>query len=481
MPPEPSPLEDLRHVHLIAVAGTGMGSLACMLAERGLMVTGSDTGAYPPMSEQLAAAGIEVRRGYSAEHLRDPPPDLVVVGNAVRRDNPEARAAIDGGLAYVSFPDAVRRFFLADRHPVVVTGTHGKTTTTSLIAWILSFAGRDPGALIGGVARNFGRSFRLGGGDCFVVEGDEYDTAFFDKTPKFWHYAAESLLLTSCEFDHADIYESLEQIQAAFRKLVAGMPSGGRIVAATDSASVRAVLDDAAAPVEGYGFRETAFWRAEDLEFGARGARFTIRRGEVTAARVDLPLHGRHNVANALGAIAVCAGLGVEPPVSAAALAEFSGVKRRQEVRGEASGVVVVDDFAHHPTAVRETIAALRGAYPDHRLWAVFEPRTNTSRRRYFEDDFAQALAGADEVLLADVYRGEDLPPGERLRPERVVERLREAGREARHLGSVDAIVAELVGRQRGRDVALIMSNGAFGGIWEKLLAALGGAAAEPD
>ncbi|MCE2391990.1 MAG: hypothetical protein J4G09_10975 [Proteobacteria bacterium] len=458
-----------------------MGSLACMLAGRGLRVTGSDTGAYPPMSEQLAAAGIEIRLGHSPENLLDPRPDLVVVGNAVRRDNPEARAAIDGGLPYVSFPDAVRQFFLSDRHPVVVTGTHGKTTTTSLIAWILTRAGRDPGALIGGVARNFGGSFRLGGGDCFVIEGDEYDTAFFDKTPKFWHYAAESVVLTSCEFDHADIYSSLEQIQAAFRKLLAGVPPGGRIVAATDAASVRAVLDSAAAPVEGYGFDPAALWRATELEFGPGGARFRVLRDGVGAARVDLPLHGRHNVSNALAAVAVCAGLGVEPETSAAALAEFAGVKRRQEVRGEAAGVVVIDDFAHHPTAVRETIAALRCAYPEHRLWAIFEPRTNTSRRRYFEAEFAEALAGADEVLLADVYRGEDLPAGERLRPERVAQGVRAAGGEASHLGTVEAIVERLVRGHRGRDVALIMSNGAFGGIWQKLLAELGGPPDDPE
>jgi UDP-N-acetylmuramate: L-alanyl-gamma-D-glutamyl-meso-diaminopimelate ligase len=473
MPPELALPDPVRHVHFIAVCGTGMGTLACMLTRQGVRVTGSDVAAYPPMSEQLAAAGIEILKGYAPEHVLSDPPDLVVIGNAVRRDNPEARAAIEGGLPYLSFPDAVRHFFLAGRHPVVVTGTHGKTTTTSLIAWILTHSGRDPSALIGGVARNFSGSERIGSGEFFVIEGDEYDTAFFDKTPKFLHYAARTLLVTSIEFDHGDIYESLEQIQAAFRKLVASVPPDGRIVAATDAATVRAVLHGAHAPVEGYGFRADALWRATDVAFDAAGTQFTAWRGEEAFARVSVPLHGRHNVENALGALAVCAGLGVSGAEAAAALAGFEGVRRRQEVRGSAGGVTVIDDFAHHPTAVRETIAAVRAAYPGQRLWAIFEPRTNTSRRRWFEDAYAQAFDGADEVILAGVYRGEDVDAEQRMRPERVVEALRAAGRSAHFLPGVDEIIEHVVGHHGGRDVALVMSNGAFGGIWERLLAAL--------
>ena len=478
MPPEIPASDAVRHVHFVAVAGTGMGSLACTLAARGLRVTGSDVAAYPPMGEQLAASGIQVQLGWSPEHVQDPRPDLVVIGNAVRRENPEARAAIDSGLPYLSFPDAVAHFCLRGRHSVVVAGTHGKTTCTSLVGWILTHAGLDPGLLVGGVARNFGGSFRLGQGAHFVIEGDEYDTAFFDKTPKFLHYEARTVLFTSCEFDHADIYASLDEIQAAFRKLVESVPRDGRIVAATDAETVRAVLERVSAPVEGYGFRAPALWRATDISFDASGTQFTAWRGEQRLVRASVPMHGRHNVENCLGALAVCVGLGVAPEAVAAALAAFQGVKRRQEVRGTAGGVTVIDDFAHHPTAVRETLAAIRAAHPGARVFAIFEPRTNTSRRRFFERDYVEALSGADEVVLAGVYRADDLAEAERLRPEQVIAGLREKGREAFYLPEVDAIIEHVAARRSGRDVALVMSNGGFGGIWDRLLERLGGAPA---
>ncbi len=473
MRPELPPLEAIRHVHLVAVAGTGMGSLACMLADRGFRVTGSDLNVYPPMSEQLRDAQIEVQKGYVADHVLREPPDLVVIGNAVRKDNPEARAVLDSGLPYVSFPDAVHYFFMRGKHSVVVAGTHGKTTATSLIGWILVHAGRDPSVLVGGVARNLGGSTRLGRGEHFVIEGDEYDTAFFDKTPKFLHYAARTLLVTSCEFDHADIYASLDEIQAEFRKLVRAVPEEGRVIAATDAESVRDLLDGVRARVEGYGFREPALWRVSDVAFDSEGTGFTLWKGERRMARVRLPLFGRHNVENALGAVAVCDALGVEPERSAEALEEFQGIRRRQEVRGDEDGFAVIDDFAHHPTAVRETIAAIRASHPDRKLWAVFEPRTNTSRRRYFEEDLVQSLSGADAVILASVFRPEQIPEDERLRPERVVGELAERGLEASYLPEVDEIIEHLVRSRTGADVALIMSNGGFGGIWDRLLARL--------
>jgi len=471
--PEIPPIESIRHVHLVAVCGTAMGSLACMLADRGFRVTGSDTDAYPPMSDQLRAAGIEVQKGFSAEHVLTERPDLVVIGNAVRRENPEARAAIDGGLPYVSFCDAIHHFFLRGKHCVVITGTHGKTTTTSIVAWMLTHAGRDPSALIGGVFANFGGSFRLGEGPHFVIEGDEYDTAFFDKTPKFLHYDARTLLVTSVEFDHADIYSSLEQIQDAFRTLVAQIPADGVIIAASDADTVRAVLAGAKARVEGYGFREGAVWRVSDVAFDPEGTQFTAWRRDERVARVRMPMHGRHNVENVLGALAICASLGLEPEAAARAMADFRGVKRRQELRGDAAGMAVIDDFAHHPTAVRETIAAIRSRYPERKLWAILEPRTNTSRRRFFENDFADALAGADEVILAGVFRSDALAEDERLRPEKVIERIRAAGKKASYLAEVDEIIEHLARNRTGRDVALVMSNGAFGGIWERLLARL--------
>jgi len=471
--PEIPPIESIRHVHLVAICGTAMGSLAAMLADRGFRVTGSDTDAYPPMSDQLRAAGIEVQKGWSAEHVLSDRPDLVVIGNAVRRENPEAQAAIEGGLPYLSFCDAIHHFFLRGKHSIVITGTHGKTTTTSIAAWMLTHAGRDPSALIGGVFANFGGSFRLGAGPHFVIEGDEYDTAFFDKTPKFLHYDARTLLITSVEFDHADIYGSLEEIQGAFRKLVGQIPADGKIIAASDADTVRAVLGGAKAPVEGYGFRDGAVWRVSDVAFDPEGTQFTVWRRDERVARVRMPMHGRHNVENVLGALAVCASVGLEPEAAARAMADFGGVKRRQELRGEAGGMAVIDDFAHHPTAVRETIAAIRSRYPDRKLWAILEPRTNTSRRRFFETDFADALATADEVILAGVFRSDALSDDERMRPDKVVERIRDAGKKATYLAEVDEIIEHLARNKTGRDVALIMSNGGFGGIWDRLLARL--------
>ncbi len=442
MPRSIPPIEAIHHVHFVAVCGTAMGSLACMLAERGFRVTGSDTDAYPPMSDQLRAAGIEVQKGWNPDRLASGDPDLVVViGNAARPDNPEARAAIDGGLSYVSFCDAVQHFFLRGKHSVVVTGTHGKTTTTSIVAWMLTHAGRDPSALIGGVFENFGGSFRLGAGPEFVIEGDEYDSAFFDKTAKFLHYDARTALITSLEFDHADIYQSLEQIQDAFRQLVSQIPADGKIIAATDQETVRAVLGGAKAPVEGYGFRDGAIWRVSDVAFDAGGTQFTVWKRDARAARVRMPMFGRHNVENVLGAIAVCASLGLEPERAARAMTEFRGVKRRQELRGDAAG--------------------------------IFEPRTNTSRRRFFETDFADALAAADDVLLAGVFKAEALADDERMRPEFVIDRVRAAGKSAHYLPEVDAIIDYLVRKRTGKDVALVMSNGGFGNIWERLLARL--------
>jgi UDP-N-acetylmuramate: L-alanyl-gamma-D-glutamyl-meso-diaminopimelate ligase len=357
---------------------------------------------------------------------------------------------------------------------VVITGTHGKTTTTSIVAWMLTHAGRDPSALIGGVFENFGGSFRLGEGREFVIEGDEYDTAFFDKTPKFLHYDAHTALITSVEFDHADIYQSLEQIQDAFRELVARIPADGRIIAASDSDTVRAVLGGAKAPVEGYGFRDGAMWRVSDVAFDPEGTQFTVWKRDQRAARVRMPLFGRHNVENVLGAIAVCASLGLPPDQAARAMADFKGIKRRQELRGEAAGMAVVDDFAHHPTAVRETIAAIRARYPERRLVAVFEPRSNTSRRRFFESEFADALAAADEVILAEVFfKADGLGADDRMRPDFVVDRIRKAGTPAHYIPSIDDIIEHLARRKSGKDVALIMSNGGFGNIWERLLARL--------
>jgi UDP-N-acetylmuramate: L-alanyl-gamma-D-glutamyl-meso-diaminopimelate ligase len=450
-----------------------MGTLACMLADRGFRVTGSDLDTYPPMSEQLAAAGIPVRKGFAAEHVLAQRPDLVVIGNAVRAENPEARATVEAGIPYLSLSDSVHHFFLRGKHSVVVAGTHGKTTCTSLIGWILTHAGLDPSVLAGGVAQNFGSSFRLGEGEHFVIEGDEYDTAYFDKTPKFLHYAPRSVLLTSCEYDHADIYGSLEDVVTAFQSLAALVPRDGRIVAAVDEPNVRIVLKKARAPVEGYGFTEEALWQVSDVAFDESGTSFTLWREGERIGRLQVPLHGRHNVENVVGAVALTRHLGVDFEKAAAAVAEFRGVRRRQEVRGEEGGVAVIDDFAHHPTSVRETIAAVRAQFPGRTLWAIFEPRTQSTRRRVFEGAFKEALAGADRVIVAGVYRPEQIPEDERLRPEWVAAALSSRGVEAVHLQEVDEIVEHVVRERTGDDVALIMSNGAFGGICDRLLARL--------
>ncbi|MBW2413140.1 MAG: UDP-N-acetylmuramate:L-alanyl-gamma-D-glutamyl-meso-diaminopimelate ligase [Deltaproteobacteria bacterium] len=473
MPPEIPAPADIRHVHFVAACGTGMGSLACMLAEQGYRVTGSDAAAYPPMSDQLRAAGIVLEKGFAPEHALRDRPDLAVIGNAVRPDNPEAQAVIEAGVPYMNLPDALRHFFIHGKHSVVIAGTHGKTTCTSLVGQILAHAGLDPGVLVGGVTGNFDGSYRIGAGPHFVVEGDEYDSAFFDKTPKFLHYEARSVLFTSCEFDHADIYESFEAVKRSFEQLVADVPEDGCIVAATDVPAVAEIARGSRAPVESYGFQEEALWKASDVVVDAERTQFTVWRGDERLARARVPLHGRHNVENVLGSIALCTSLGVDPETACSALELFAGVKRRQELRGEVGGMAVIDDFAHHPTAVRETLASMRTRFPDRELWAVFEPRTNTSRRRHFEDDYVEALSGADRVVLAGVYRAEQIDEDERMRPDRVAAQLVERGVDAIYLPEIDDIIDRLVRHRSGRDVALIMSNGEFGGIWEHLLTRL--------
>jgi UDP-N-acetylmuramate: L-alanyl-gamma-D-glutamyl-meso-diaminopimelate ligase len=469
--------ETPRSVHFVAIGGTGMGSLAGLLHARGVRVTGSDTALYPPMSTALESWGIRVHEGFRPEHVLDADPDLVVIGNAVRPDNPEARAAIDEGLPYLSFPDALYQLAIAGKHSVVISGTHGKTTTTSLVASLLLRTGRDPSLLVGGVSLDFDTSFREGEGAHFVVEGDEYDTAFFDKTPKFLHYGARTLVLTSVEFDHADIYRDLDHVKSAFRGLVAGMPADGAIIAAMDHPGVRDVVSEAPCPVVGYGLGGDAAWRAAGMAPAADGTHFDVVRDGGFAARVLVPLYGDVNVENALAALAVSDVLGVPLAESAPALAAFRGVKRRQEIRGEARGVTVVDDFAHHPTAVRASIEALRARFPGRRLVAVFEPRTNTSRRRVFQGEYAAAFDGADRVLVARVP---DTPlysatgeVTELFSADELVRDLEARGVSARCEDGPDAIVEHLASACEAGDVVLVMSNGDFGNVWQRLLDAL--------
>jgi len=477
----------LRHVHFVAIAGTGMGSLAGLLKARGIEVSGSDENLYPPMSNALERWGISIFQGFAPEHVQARRPDLIVIGNAVRPTNPEAQAALQSGVRCLSFPDALYELAIAGKHSVVVAGTHGKTTTTSLVATLLLETGRDPSLLVGGIAENFGGSFREGKGPHFVVEGDEYDTAFFDKTPKFLHYGARTAVITSVEFDHADIYRDLDHVKQAFRALVARMPKDGTLVAAIDHAGVRDVIEKPPCRVVPYGVDDAGKggegprlgFRASALELTPRGTRFLIARDGRPLASALVPLDGRHNVENAMAAIAVVDALGVPPAEAIAALPAFRGVKRRQEVRGEVRGIVVLDDFAHHPTAVRETVAAVRARYKGRRLVAVFEPRTNTSRRKVFQADYATAFDGSDLVVIAAVP---DVPlysatgeVTERFSAEELVRDLASRGTPARAIEGTDTIVDWLCGELAPGDVVLAMSNGAFGGFWDKLLSKLRG------
>jgi UDP-N-acetylmuramate: L-alanyl-gamma-D-glutamyl-meso-diaminopimelate ligase len=451
-------------VHLIAACGVGMSALAGLLRAAGHQVTGSDEQAYPPASTLLEQLGIAVLPGWDPARVEAA--DVVVCGNAVRRTNPEAAAAEACGARMLSFPAALAELFLAGRRPLVVAGTHGKTTSSAMLAWVLARTGRDPGFLIGGVPCDTGTSFAVGGGPWFVVEGDEYDSAYFDKQPKFVHYRPEMLLLTAVEFDHADIYRDLAHVKEAFRRVVGLLPPGAPLVACGDHPHLLDVLGGTRARVLRYGTGAGNEWRVTDLADDGV-TRFTVRERDRNVCEVRLKVPGAMNATNALGVLLVAREAGVGWDEGAAALAEFGGVRRRQEVVSETGGVTVVDDFAHHPTAVAGTLAALRDRYPGRRLRAVFEPRSNTSRRRIFEREFIDALAAADEVVLAAVFvkTSDPIPADERLRPELVVEELGRRGVQARTIDGVPAIRDYLVASSRPGDVVAIMSNGAFGGL----------------
>ncbi len=460
-------------IHLIAVCGTGMASLAGLLKEKGFEVTGSDTNVYPPMSDQLASLGIPVQIGYRAENVTVTRPDLVVVGNAISKGNIEVEEVQKRNIPLLSMPQALSRFFLEDRLPIVITGTHGKTTTASLLAWTLERGGRSPGFFVGGILKNFSRSYQLGTGKPFILEGDEYDTAFFDKGPKFLHYRPQMLILNAVEFDHADIYRDLDHLLESFSKLIDLMPKEGLIVADRESANVRNLIAKAPCRVITFGFGKEADLTAADLSFGEK-SRFRLLKNGREIGLFESPLPGRHNLKNLLGVIGVALELGLNPSEIREALASFEGIKRRQEVLAEIGGITVIDDFAHHPTAVRETLEALRGKYGPRRLWAVFEPRSNTTRRNIFQKEFASAFDPADRVLFAAPYLPEKIPEAERLHPEEVVDDLKARGKNARYVPSIDEIVALLKKEGRSGDVICLMSNGGFGGIYDKILRRLG-------
>jgi UDP-N-acetylmuramate: L-alanyl-gamma-D-glutamyl-meso-diaminopimelate ligase len=461
------------HVHLIGIAGTAMGALAGLLQQRGFRVTGSDAEIYPPISTQLAEMRIAVCEGYRPENL-DPRPELVVVGNAIARGNQELESVLDRKLPYASLPEVLREMFLADRETIAVAGTHGKTTTTSILSWIFHSAGLQPGFLIGGVPNNFPRAYDSGpaGSRYFVLEADEYDTAFFDKGPKFLHYRPDAAILTSIEFDHADIYRDLEAVTIAFQRLINLIPRRGYLAACAENEIIREAVQRAFCAVETYGI-EAGDWRAANLQSSADGTSFEVSfRGE-TKGLLSSQLSGRHNVLNVLGAAAVATHYGITWEAITRAMNTYEGVRRRMEIVGESNGITVVDDFAHHPTAIRETIAGARGRFPGRRIWALLEPRSNTLRRNVFERQLAEALALADRVVLAGVFKQDRIPEAERMNIYHVRDYIAEQRIPVDAGGTVEEIVARVAAEAGSGDVLLVMSNGGFGGIHHKLLSAI--------
>jgi UDP-N-acetylmuramate: L-alanyl-gamma-D-glutamyl-meso-diaminopimelate ligase len=445
-----------------------MGSVAAALRDRGCTVTGSDEKVYPPMSDFLRARGIALSEPYRAENLPNDPEAVVVIGNAIKRGNPEVEAVLNRKLYYLSLPEVLKEFFLRGRHNLVVTGTHGKTTTTALLAWMLTVGEMEPGYVVGGLPRNLGQGALFNDSKHFVIEGDEYDSAFFDKRSKFIHYLPELLVLNNIEFDHADIFNDLAAVKLSFRRLVNIVPQNGMILLNGDDPNCVEVTRDCLAPLVEVGFSKNCGERIRDVTYTAQGSHFTL--GERT---FDFPMIGEFNVRNAAMAAVAARFYGLAPEIIQTALTSFEGIARRQEVRGEARGVTVIDDFGHHPTAIRETLSALRVRYAGHRLWAIFEPRSNTTRRAVFQEQLPEALQLADGIFISQIAALEQIPAAERLHPEAVITALLDAGRMAFYEPDAAAIVDRIAPQLRPNDVVVVFSNGGFDGIHEKLLARL--------
>jgi UDP-N-acetylmuramate: L-alanyl-gamma-D-glutamyl-meso-diaminopimelate ligase len=457
---------EIRSVHFVGICGTAMASAAAAMKEKGFIVTGSDQSVYPPMSTFLADRGIKVMDGYAEKNL-DHKPDLVVIGNAISRGNPEAEITLEKKLRYCSLPELLKEFFIRGKRSLVVTGTHGKTTTTSLLTWVFESAGLNPSFLIGGIPTNLGQGARFTDSEWFIVEGDEYDTAFFDKRSKFVHYLPEVVIINNLEFDHADIFENLAVIQTSFKRLINLVPRNGLLLANGDDNNIASLLQIKHCPIARFGLGVNNNRRAQNLRLEGDHSIF-----ELDGHQFDIPLTGELNVRNAL-AVACCAlHCGLKPDQIQSAFTTFKGIKRRMETRGESGGITVIDDFGHHPTAIRETIRALRVRYPGRRLWAIFEPRTNTTRRNVFQTELSEALSLADAVVVSQVARLELLKPDERLDPERLMREIASDGKPAAYLATVEEIVTHISENARPSDVVTVFSNGGFGGIHDKLLTA---------
>jgi len=470
-----------KHVHVIGIGGSAMAPLAGMLRESGYRVTGSDAGVYPPASSLLDSLGIAFNSSFDAANMT-PAPDLVVVGNIIARGNPELEEVLDRKIPYRSLPEMLEEVFLPGKHSIVVSGTHGKTTTTAMLAWIFHSAGKRPDFLVGGVAENFGKSYGLERGSEFILEGDEYETAFWDRGPKFFHYHPDDLIITSLEYDHADIYPDFETYERTFARLVNLVPRRGRVVAWGDAEqsgpALQRAVEKAFCPVEKYGFADRNDWIASDVRPDGESMHFRVTHKGKLFGEFSLRASGRHNVLNALAAIIVAQGRGIGADALAEALKTFRSVKRRMDLKGEVGGVLVVDDFAHHPTAVQATIEAARARWPGRRLWAILEPRSNSMRRKVFQEALPRSLALADRVLLGGVFRAQQLGDDNRLDPETVAESVRALGKDARVIAGSDAMADLLAKESQSGDLLLIMSNGSFDGLCEKLVKKLESTAA---
>jgi UDP-N-acetylmuramate: L-alanyl-gamma-D-glutamyl-meso-diaminopimelate ligase len=458
----------VRSVHFVGIGGTAMASVAVALKDMGIQVTGSDQNVYPPMSTFLAGRKIEVMAGYAEANLAHKP-DLVVIGNAISRGNPEAEAVLDRKLRYCSLPELLKEYFIRGRRSLVVTGTHGKTTTTSLLTWVFEHNGLNPSYLIGGIPNNLGQGARFTPGDWFIIEGDEYDTAFFDKRSKFVHYLPEVVVANNLEFDHADIFANLGEIQTSFKRLINLVPRNGLLLANGDDPNLAPLLNVTHCPVKRFGLGEDNAVHGFNLKLGPTASEF-----EIPSFKFHINLVGQLNVRNALAVVACAKHCGLSNKQIQSGFDTFKGIKRRMEVRGIAGGVIVVDDFGHHPTAIRETLRALRVKYPTERIWAIFEPRSNTTRRNVFQQELALAFDDADVVVVAQVARLEQIPAEQRLDPKRLMEDIRGLGKTAEYLVDVDAIVAHVAKSVQGGEVLCVFSNGGFGGIHGKLLERLG-------
>ena len=457
---------DIKSVHFTGICGTAMASAAAAMKERGFVITGSDQNVYPPMSTFLEQQGIEVMSGYRAENVAHNP-DLVVIGNAISRGNEEAEEVLDQRMRYCSMAELLKEFFIRGKRSLVVAGTHGKTTTTSLLAWVFEHNGHSPSFLIGGIPGNLGQGARFNDSDWFIIEGDEYDTAFFDKRSKFVHYLPEVCILNNLEFDHADIFENLAAIQKSFSHLIRLVPRNGLLLANGDEPNLAPLIENAPCPVSRFGIDDGNDLRAGQLELRADDSSF-----ELGGEHYTVPMVGELNVRNALAVAACARHCGLSREQIQSAFDSFVGIKRRMDIRGEAGGITVIDDFGHHPTAIRETLKALRIKYGRRNIHAVFEPRSNTTRRNIFQQDLVDAFADADGIVLSQVARLDQLDASERLNPEKLMEDLRASGKSAAYLADVDAIVSHLAGACTEGDVVCVFSNGGFGGIHDKLLSA---------